>query len=264
MNPQRPLVSVIVPCYNQDQYLEETVLSALNSDYSSLEVIIINDGSTDKSEEIGQKLAKKFESVNFLNQKNQGVSIARNTGIKASKGKYILPLDGDDLISTEYIKRAVDVLERDDQVKVVYCQGVKFDENGKKPWKLKPFSIKSLAKDNMIFVSGIYRRSDWERIGGYAEDYNLGRADWEFWINMLKDGGDVVQLPFVGFYYRLTGNTNSLRKRTGGNETKRKRIAYLNKKYPDFFKRELNGPLRFQRTWSKPYNTILKYLGLLS
>lgn len=263
MKRPAPLVSVIIPCYNQSQYLEETVLSALDSDYSPLEIIIINDGSTDESPKIGEKLANRYESVNFLTQKNQGVEIARNTGIKKAKGKYILPLDGDDLISKDYISKAVEVLEKNEKVKVVYCQGIKFDQHSEKFWKLKPFSINALAKDNMIFVSGIYRRSDWERIGGYAEDYNLGRADWEFWINMLKDGGEVVQLPFVGFYYRLTGNTNSLRKRTGGDEAKRKRIAYLNKKFPDFFERELNGPLRFQRTWSKPYNTLLKFLGKL-
>lgn len=263
MNQATPLVTIIIPCYNQAQYLEETVLSALDSDYTPLEVIIINDGSTDESPEIAQRLAENHDKVSYISQKNQGVGIARNTGIKASSGKYILPLDGDDLISKDYIKKAVEALEKDENVKVVYCQGVKFDENGEKFWKLKPFSRNALARDNMIFVSGIYRRTDWDRIGGYAEDYNLGRADWEFWINMLKDGGDVVQLPFIGFYYRLTGNTNSLRKRTGGDEAKRKRIAYLNKKYPDFFERELNGPLRFQRTWSKPYNTLLKFFGKL-
>ncbi len=263
MNQSPPLVSVIIPCYNQAQYLKETVLSALNSDYPSLEVIIINDGSTDQTSTLSKTLSEKHEQVSYLNQENKGVGIARNTGIKASKGKYILPLDGDDLISKNYISEAIKILESNKNVKVVYSQGVKFNEKGEKSWKLKPFSRNALARDNMIFVSGVYRRSDWERIGGYAEDFNLGRADWEFWIHMLKDGGAVVQLPFVGFHYRLTGNFNSLRKRTGNNEAKRKRIAYLNQKYPDFFERELNGPLRFYRTLSKPYNILMKFLGKL-
>ncbi|MBN3520468.1 glycosyltransferase [Algoriphagus lutimaris] len=263
MSHQSPLVSIIIPCYNQVEYLEETVLSALASDYSPIEIIIINDGSTDGSEEIAKNLALKQELVSYIHQKNQGVEIARNTGIKATSGKYILPLDGDDLIATNYISEAVKVLENNPQVKVVYCEAMKFGPKGKKYWKLKPFDINALARDNMIFVSALYKRTDWEKIGGYAEDYNLGRADWEFWINMLKDGGEVVQLPFIGFYYRLTGGVNSLRKRTGSDEAKRKRIAYLNAKYPEFFERELNGPLRFQRTWSKPYNTLLKFLGKL-
>ena len=258
-----PLVSVIIPSYNHAQYLEESVSSVIKSEYPSLEIIIVNDGSTDDTSTVAKKIVAESKVVQYLEQKNQGVETARNTGIKASSGKYILPLDGDDLISKNYIKKAVEVLEKRPEVKVVYCQGVKFDEHGEKPWKLKPFSINALARDNMIFVSGIYRKADWEKIGGYAEDFKLGRADWEFWINMLKDGGEVVQLPFVGFYYRLTGGSNSLRKRTSNDEAKRKRIAYLNKKYPNFFERELNGPLRFQRTWSKPYNTLLKLLGKL-
>lgn len=263
MSHKNPLVSIIIPCYNQSDYLEETVLSALASDYAPIEIIIINDGSTDGSETIAKKLASENELVRYIRQENQGVEIARNTGIKSAKGKYILPLDGDDLIATNYISKAVEVLEENPQVKVVYCEAKKFGPKGEKYWKLKPFDINALARDNMIFVTALYRKSDWEKIGGYAEDYNLGRADWEFWINMLKDGGEVVQLPFIGFYYRLTGGVNSLRKRTGSDEAKRKRIAYLNAKYPEFFERELNGPLRFQRTWSKPYNTLLKFLGKL-
>jgi len=89
----------------------------------------------------------------------------------------------------------------------------------------------------------------------------MGREDWEFWIKMLKNGGEVVQLPIVGFFYRLT--PNSKRKKTGTTQKKKERIAYLNSKHLDFFERELNGPLRIQRTWSKPYNTLLKLLGKL-
>ena len=261
MNQATPLVTIIIPCYNQAQYLEETVLSALESDYSPLEVIIINDGSTDKSPELAQKLAETHDSVSYISQKNQGVAKARNTGIKASSGEYILPLDGDDLISKDYIKKAVEVLEKDEHVKVVYCQGIKFNENGEKPWKLKPFSRNALARDNMIFVSALFRKSDWESCGGFSEDMNFGREDWEFWIKMLKNGGEAVQLPIVGFFYRLT--PSSRRKKTGTSDKKRARIAYLNAKHQDFFERELNGPLRFQRTWSKPYNTLLKLLGKL-
>ena len=116
-------------------------------------------------------------------------------------------------------------------------------------------------RDNMIFVSALFRKSDWEACGGFSEDMHYGREDWEFWIKMLKTGGEVIQLPFVGFFYRLT--PTSKRKKTGTNEKKRARIAYLNSKHQDFFERELNGPLRFQRTWSKPYNSLLKLLGKL-
>jgi hypothetical protein len=113
----------------------------------------------------------------------------------------------------------------------------------------------------MIFSAAFFWKKDAEAVGGFSEDMKMGREDWEFWIKMLKNGGEVVQLPFVGFYYRLTAT--SKRKKTGTSQKKRDRIDYLNKKHKDFFEKELLGPLRYQRTLSKPYNIILKSLGLL-
>lgn len=257
----QPLVSVVIPCYNQGKYLIETVNSVLASSYKPLELILVNDGSTDNSLEIIQKLEANYPEIRSIDQPNSGVAKARNTGISAATGKYILPLDGDDLISEDYIQKAVDAMEDNPEVKVAYCQAVKFNESGQKPWKLKPFSRHQLAKDNMIFVAALFRKADGAAVGGFSEDMKMGREDWEFWIKMLKNGGEVVQLPIVGFFYRLT--PNSKRKKTGTTQKKKERIAYLNSKHLDFFERELNGPLRIQRTWSKPYNTLLKLLGKL-
>lgn len=261
MNSNSPLVSIITPCYNQAPYLKETILSALQSEYSNIELIVVNDGSTDHSLQIALDLAAKNNQITVIDKENEGVTKARNTGIKSSNGKYILPLDGDDLISPRYISEAVNALEADAKVKVVYCQAKKFTEAGEKDWDLKSFSRAALARDNMIFVSALFRRSDWEEVGGFSEDMTMGREDWEFWIKMLKNGGEVIRLPFVGFYYRLT--PSSKRKKTGTAQKKQERIDYLNSKHRDFFERELNGPLRFQRSWSKPYNTLLKLLGRL-
>ena len=255
------LISVIVPCYNQGIYLKETIQSALASTYRPLEIIIINDGSTDDSLELARVLETQHPEVRVLDQANGGVTKARNTGIAAAQGEYILPVDGDDLIAATYIEQGLAILSSHPEVKVVYCQAEKFTETTRKPWKLKPFSLQQLAKDNMIFVSALFRKTDALAVGGFSEDMQLGREDWEFWIKLLKNGGEVVQLPEVGFYYRLT--PNSKRKKTGGTDFKKARIAYLNAKHADFFERELNGPLRIQRSWSKPYNTLLKLFGKL-
>lgn len=257
----RPLISIIIPCYNQGKYLEETVKSALASSYRPLEIVLVNDGSTDNSLEIAKKLEVNHPEIQVIAQPNGGVAKARNSGIAHAKGKYILPLDGDDLIAENYIQDAIETLESNPEVKVVYCQAVKFGDFGQKPWKLKPFSLNLLARDNMIFACSLFRKSDWEAAEGFSEDMTMGREDWEFWIKLLKNGGEVVKLPFIGFYYRI--HSGSKRKKTGTNQKKRERIAYLNAKHMDFFERELNGPLRFQRTWSKPYNTLLKFLGKL-
>ena len=255
------LISILVPCYNQGIYLKETIQSALASSYRPLEILIINDGSTDHSLALAQELEAQHPEVRVLDQANGGVTKARNSGIAAAQGEYLLPLDGDDLISPDYIQQGLAILASRPEVKVVYCQAEKFSDSGRKPWKLKPFSLQQLAKDNMIFVSALFRKVDAVAVGGFSEDMQLGREDWEFWIKLLKNGGEVVQLPLVGFFYRLT--PNSKRKKTGGTAFKKARIAYLNAKHADFFERELNGPLRIQRSWSKPYNTLLKLFGKL-
>lgn len=258
---QKPLVSVVIPCFNQGKYLKETVQSVLSSTYRPIEIVIVDDGSTDNSLEISRSLAASFSKVRVFEQKNSGVSVARNRGIKEAKGEIILPLDGDDLISSNYMEEAVNTLLENPGVKVVYCQAVKFNENGEKAWKLKPFSLYQLARDNMIFASAFFWKKHAMEVGGFSEDMLMGREDWEFWIKMLKNGGDVVRLPFVGFYYRQT--TSSKRKKTGTSAKKRARIDYLNRKHPEFFERVLAGPLRIQRTWSKPYNKLLKLFHLL-
>ena len=87
------LISILVPCYNQGNYLKETIQSALASSYRPVEILIINDGSTDNSLALAQELESQHPEVRVLDQANGGVTKARNTGIAAAKGEYILPLD---------------------------------------------------------------------------------------------------------------------------------------------------------------------------
>lgn len=253
------LVSVVIPCYNQAVFIEETVHSVLNSTYSAIEIILINDGSTDHTDDHCKSLEREYENVFYYTQVNSGPSVARNHGISKAKGRYILPLDSDDLISKEYISEAVKVLESDADVKVVYCEAEKFGEKNEH-WDLKPFSLQLLAINNMIFVSAIYRKEDWETCGGYSKDMVSVGEDWEFWISMLKNGGKVVKLPITGFYYRIRSNS----RRKGMTSAKKKQmIAFVNRKHKSFIYQQLNGPLRFQRTHSRTYNSFLKFFGLL-
>ncbi len=253
-----PLVSIVIPCYNQSDYLEETLASALNSTYPRLEIIIIDDGSTDKSASLAKRLADSYEQVYFFEQLNAGPSVARNHGIRRASGKYILPLDGDDLIAKEYIQQAVEVMEADDEVKVVYCEAEKFGaEHGK--WSLKPFSRESLAQGNMIFVSSLFRKKDWDKVGGFAEEMTWGFEDWEFWISMLKNGGKVVKLPLVGFYYRI--RKGSRRKRVSSRDRQRT-YAFINLKHREFIHSHLGGPIHKSKSLSKIINQFLTFIGL--
>ena len=199
----RKLASIIIPCYNHARFLEETVGSALASTYRPLEIIIVDDGSADESFKIARKLSTEYPEVRCIQQPNGGPAKARNEGIREAKGFYILPLDADDLISPAYLEQGIQLLETKPGVKVVYAKARKFGAVNKE-WKLKPWSRKNLAMDNMIYVSAIFRKEDWQKAGGFTENTVLVREDWEFWIKMLKDEGSAVCMSFVGFFIAYT------------------------------------------------------------
>lgn len=248
------ILSVVMPCYNHAKYIEEAVHSVLASTYKNFEIIIVNDGSTDNSEEIALQLTKESDKITYLKQKNNGPSSARNHGIRMAKGKYILPLDSDDKISPNFLEQAVQVLDKQDNTKVVTCQGVFFGQR-EGLWNLPTFNRSLLARKNMICACAMYRRTDWERTGGYSEEMTWGWEDWEFWISMLKHGGDVCKLPEVGFHYRVTSNSRRKKAQKSG---KQKTIHFLNQKHKDFLHHELGGPLRQKRKWSKTINKLSK------
>ena len=248
MQKEYPLVSVIIPIYNMQAYLSETIESVLASAYPNFEVILLDDGSTDNSKDIALKYVAKDARLKFFDQPNGGSSKARNHAIEVSQGEYILPVDADNLISPDYIDKAVAILEHESNVKIVYCEAVFFGDK-KGPWKLPHYSLGLLARKNLMDNCAMYRRSDWAKAGGYCEDI-LGREDWDFWISMLKTGGDVFQLPIVGLHYRVTAN--SKRKRT--RHLKGVIIEQMNQRHKAFFYRQLGGKLRKSRTWSRVIN----------
>lgn len=246
-----PLISIVIPVYNQAQFLGETFDSVIDSSFPRIEIIIVDDGSTDDSAKVALSLKHKYaDKVSVILQENSGPSKARNEGIKIARGKYILPLDADDLISPTYIENAVKVLEENPKVKVVYSEAEKFGNKMGK-WKLKLFSLKSIALDNMIFVSAFYRKKDWELVGGYDERMTWGWEDWEFWINMLKSGGEVIKLPETGFFYRIRKNS---RRKSTNKASKQKTIDLINAKHLDFMTSQISGPLHYQRSLSPLIN----------
>ena len=98
------MISVIVPVYNVEKYLEECLDSIQNQTYGDIEVILVNDGSTDKSKDICERYCKEDTRFKLINQANQGQSVARNNGVAASAGKYIAFVDSDDIIRQDYLE----------------------------------------------------------------------------------------------------------------------------------------------------------------
>jgi glycosyltransferase involved in cell wall biosynthesis len=255
------LVSVIIPCYNHGNYLTEAVNSVLDSTYSPIEIIIVDDGSTDNSDEVGLNLKKLNPNVKYYRQENKGPSAARNQGISKSGGEYILPLDADDKISELYIEKAVEVLKLNDDVKLVYCNAEFFGlKTGR--WKLAEFSIRKLALRNMIFSCAMYRKSDYDKSGGYNNELIYGHEDWEFWISLLNGGGHVYKLKdLTGFYYRIHDNS---RRRTTARKFKSHAIEIINRKHSLFLQKYLNGPIRTPKEFTIPVNNILKITRLVT
>ncbi len=250
---QNPLVSVIVPVYNMEQYLGETIESILKTDYHPFEVIIVDDGSKDNSFAVAQSYAKKDNRVKAFTQPNSGTCTTRNKAITLANGEYILPVDGDDMISADFISLAINEFKNNDKVKVV-CPKAEFFGDRQGAWNLPPFSLNLLARKNIISACALFKKSDWESVGGYCAEI-IYREDWDFWISMLKNGGEVIRLNTVTFYYRIRPNS----KRIKGRKYKKHVIDTLNKRHKEFFLRELGGPLHYQRSWSKLINRILKF-----
>jgi len=196
------LVSFVIPCYNQSKFLDECLQSVLDQTFQDWECIIVNDGSNDATESIAQRWVRKDERFLYLYQDNSGLSSARNKGISQARGEFILPLDSDDKIADRYVELAVLAFQNDPSLKVVYCKAEKFgSETG--IWNLPAFSLSNLSKENMIFCSALFKKADWASVGGYDLKMIYGWEDWEFWIAILKNGGNVKQLDYIGFYYRV-------------------------------------------------------------
>lgn len=246
------LVSVIVPCYNMERYVKQTLHSILASRYDNFEVIVVDDGSTDGSSAIVEDIASTDNRVKLIKQANAGVSAARNNAIRHSNGVYILPVDADDLISDDYISRASYLLDSDPQIKAVGARGEFFGERTGE-WHTAPFSLERLAMRNMIPVSAMYRRSDYDTTTGYNEQFPF-REDWDFWLSMFANGGKYVKLDIVGLKYRVTSGS----KRVADRQRKRELIDTLNKRHSDFFAKYLGGPLHYHRSWSRLLNLFRK------
>lgn len=247
-----PLVSVVVPVYNMESFLPETLDSILASDYPNFEVVVVDDGSKDASYRVACDYAKKDRRVRAYTQPNGGACAARNHAVRLAKGEFILPVDADNLIEPGLIADSVKEILKDPSVKVVAPRADFFGERTGE-WKLPPFSLHLLARKNIMDTCALYRKVEWERAGGYCESI-IAREDWEFWIAVLKDGGKVVRLPEIGLHYRI----RNVSKRVTDRSLKRHVVKTLNARHPEFFERELGGPLRYRRSWSVLLNRIYR------
>jgi tetratricopeptide (TPR) repeat protein len=186
---ENPLVSVIIPNYNHARYLGDAIRSVLEQDYRNFEIIVVDDGSTDDSREVAGRFG---DAVRYIYQKNAGLSAARNTGIRASKGSLIGLLDADDMYEPGYLSALVAALTSNPDADGVYC-GYRFvdQENSPLPQvENRPVPSDELHEallDGNFFVpeSIFLRRYIYDDVGPFDETLRACE-DWDVWLRVTK------------------------------------------------------------------------------
>ncbi len=197
------LVSIIIPSYNAARYVQEAINSALDQTHKNIEVIVIDDGSTDETKNILEPYATA-QKIKYFFQENKGLSAARNAGVKIAKGEYIALLDADDIFLPEKIEEQVQFLEQNPHCDVCYCDLYHFwDENPHKLLKLnyKYYSgadvLPGLLEKSFIApLTVVLRKSVFNRFGYFDE--NLKRSeDLDFWFRLAYGGAQIFFLPKI-------------------------------------------------------------------
>ncbi len=203
--PNHFLVSVITPCFNQGSYLPECLESLIGQSYQNWECIVMDDGSKDDSLQIAQQYASKDARIQWASQSNQGPSAARNHAIALTKGEFIMPLDADDYISPTFLENAVGILRNSPQIKLVYPRcwmfGSKVGE-----MELRDYSYIDLMHGNIITITSLYRRSDFQKTSGYDEKMRVGWEDWEFYLSLLSPQDQVQKIDDFLYYRQKPGS----------------------------------------------------------
>jgi glycosyltransferase involved in cell wall biosynthesis len=199
-------VSVVVPCFNDGDFLPEAVASVINIRRHDVELIVVDDGSTDERtrKEID---AFSAQGIKVVRQENKGLAAARNAGILVSQGEYILPLDADNRLRLGYVEHGIRVLDANPHIGVVYGDAEYIGMRTGR-WHVGSFERDRLLRWNYIDACAVYRRSIWEQNYGYDGTMPIqGLEDWDFWLSALAHGWEFAYVPEVLFEYRVRENS---------------------------------------------------------
>lgn len=200
-------LSVVIPCYNHGEFILQAIASVESCQAKVYEILIVNDGSTDPlTQKVLQALSDRGYSV--IHQENQGLAIARNHGISLAKGRYILPLDSDNKIRPNYITKAIEILDNEPEVGVVYGN-FEFFGGVTGVQEVPEFDINLILRGNYIDACAVFRKTAWQDAGGYDGKIpeQLGYEDWDFWLSVAEKGWHFYHIDEVLFDYRLRSNS---------------------------------------------------------
>lgn len=229
---EKSFISIIIPCYNDAEYIEQSVNSALDQDYENIEIIVVDDGSNERTKSILNSLKPRISKL--ITQENKGAGAARNTGVSEARGEYILVLDSDDYFDSTFCSKAWEILDTQDEVKLVTCYAKRFkDDKIFDIIKPKPGGLREFLMYNHSLGNALFRKKDFEISGGYDEEMDNGFEDWEFFIRLLKEGGRSAVILEPLFHYRQKKESNSTR----ANKIKYDLLRYIYLKHEELYTR---------------------------
>ncbi len=209
----QPLVSIIISCYNHQEYITQCIKSVINQTYNNIELIVIDDGSPDKSADILDKLSQKYH-FSFECQKNMGLTRTLNKALAKAKGKYIAPIGSDDILMLDKTEKQVAFLEAHDDISVVGGSILCIDDQGVIKQK-QHISSYHEADFNTIFLNPkkipaaptvMIRAEILREVGGYSIESNL--EDIDLWLKITHAGYRLAVLNDIFAYYRQHNNNS--------------------------------------------------------
>jgi len=235
-------VSVIIPCYNQGEFILDAIASVEDCWDDVWELIVVDDGSTER---LTRDVLEYLQGHGYLviAQGNHGLAKARNVGIERARGRYILPLDADNRIKPDYIRKGIEILDKYPQVGVVYGNGDFFGER-QGIWEVPDFDLERLLRGNYIDACAVFRKQVWADCGGYDGDMpeRLGFEDWDLWLGAAAKGWQFYRIPEVMFGYRVRSGSMVSTCRLPGKRFQL--VSYICAKHRDLYMAEN----RFART----------------
>ncbi len=204
----RPLVTVIVLCHNYGRYLAEAIESALAQTYGPLEVLVMDDGSTDDSLDVARRFGDR---IRVISQPNMGLERTCNRAVGEARGDYFAFLSADDALEPAYVEELWRALSRSPDAAYAYCRPLMFGARVG-PMRCLPFSPYFLVKrTNFVNASALTAKADYLAAGGYGEDLGeYALEDWDFWLKLLEEGkrGTYVRRPLLRWRRHEEGSRN--------------------------------------------------------
>lgn len=207
-----PLISVVIPAYNCGTYLPEAIQSAIDQTYTNVEVIVVNDGSPDDTDEVVQPY---LDRIIYVKQENKGLSAARNVGFRISRGEYICFLDADDILLPDKFERQLTVFNRDADLGVVISGFIFVEEDGQTPvqriekhWRAD--GLTRLLKHEVFPPhAALIRRTVLDDSSLFPEEIDTyeSQEDWQLWLELALDGVQFSSVPEPTCLYRIRSDS---------------------------------------------------------